>query len=82
MKKRLTPEEIPELPFDTLLTEREVARQLNVSIGTLRRWRLLRQGPPFTKLGALVRYNPTLVRQWVATRPVGGTQMNETPRSA
>ncbi len=55
-----------------LIDERETARQLNVSIPTLRRWRLLRQGPPFRKLGALVRYDQREVEHWVATRPSGG----------
>jgi len=30
-----------------LLTEREVSRQLHVSLASLRRWRLLRRGPHF-----------------------------------
>jgi excisionase family DNA binding protein len=39
-----------------LLTERETAKLLNCSVAFLRRFRLIRQGPPFIKLGRLVRY--------------------------
>lgn len=39
-----------------LLTEKEAAEILNVSIKTMQFWRLVGNGPPFTKLGRLVRY--------------------------
>jgi len=42
-----------------LLTEREVARLLKVSIATIRRRRLLRQPPNWVKIGASVRYRQT-----------------------
>ncbi len=57
-----------------LIDEREAARLLNVSVPTLRRWRLLRQGPPFRKLGALVRYDQRSVESWLAAQPEGGEQ--------
>lgn len=43
---------------DRLLTEKDIAALLQISIPTLRRWRMLRTGPAFVKLGALVRYRP------------------------
>jgi hypothetical protein len=36
-----------------LLTEDEVAKQLNVSVASMRRWRLERRGPHFVKVGSL-----------------------------
>jgi hypothetical protein len=35
----------------TLLTEHDVSKRLRVSLGSLRRWRMIRQGPPFFKVG-------------------------------
>jgi excisionase family DNA binding protein len=60
-----------------LLTEQDVAELLKVSLSTLRRWRLLDQGPQFLKVGALVRYKRESVDEWLATRPTGGA-----PRAA
>lgn len=39
-----------------LLKEAEVAKQLNLEISTLRRWRWAGKGPPFVKLHSAVRY--------------------------
>lgn len=40
-----------------LLDERAAAAYLGVSVGLMRRWRLLKQGPTYRKLGdRLVRY--------------------------
>lgn len=39
-----------------LLTEHEAAERLAVSVRTLRRWRWLKAGPSYTKIGACVRY--------------------------
>ena len=61
------------------LTEKDVAKQINVSLATLRRWRLERRGPRFVKVGVLVRYRPEDLEQWMETLTVGGTtpQRNE-----
>jgi predicted DNA-binding transcriptional regulator AlpA len=49
-----------------LLAEAEVSKQLNISLPTLRRWRMLKQGPPYRKLGAsLVRYAPEDIDLWL-----------------
>jgi len=58
----------------SLLTERDVARVTGVSLGTVRRWRQRRQGPPSIKLGALVRYVPENLIAWIESRPKGGEQ--------
>jgi excisionase family DNA binding protein len=54
------------------LTEKDVAKQINVSLATLRRWRLERRGPQSVKVGALVRYRPEDLEQWMAALPTGG----------
>ena len=53
----------PEL--ESLLTEQEFARITKRSVASARRDRLLRQGCPFVKLGALVRYRPSDVRAYL-----------------
>ncbi|WP_432847255.1 helix-turn-helix domain-containing protein [Amycolatopsis sp. CA-161197] len=44
----------------------ELAAFLNIPVKTLRDWRLKKYGPPFSKLGKHVRYDPAAVRAWVA----------------
>jgi len=56
-----------------LLNEHEVSEQLGVSVATVRRWRLLKQGPRFLKLNSSVRYKPEDLDAWLANRPTGGT---------
>jgi predicted DNA-binding transcriptional regulator AlpA len=40
------------------LNEHEVERITGLSVASVRRWRLLRQGPRYLKIGASVRYRP------------------------
>ena len=56
-----------------LLTEDEVAKQLNVSVASMRRWRLERRGPHFVKVGSLVRYRQEDLEAWLASLPTGGS---------
>ncbi len=42
----------------SLLNEKQVSDLLGVSLACLRRWRWLKQGPAFVKLGSAVRYRP------------------------
>jgi hypothetical protein len=51
-----------DLELECLLTERDYARLTKRSVASVRRDRLLRQGCPYVKLGALVRYRPADVR--------------------
>jgi len=53
---------VADFNLETLLTEREYARIIKRSVASVRRDRLLRQGCPYLKLGALVRYRPEDVR--------------------
>ncbi len=59
--------------MSSLMTEDEVSKRLNVSVASLRRWRLQNRGPAFLKVGALVRYRPEDLEAWLAALPTGGT---------
>ena len=52
--------------LEVLLTEYEYAGITKRSVASARRDRLLRQGCPYVKLGALVRYRPDDVREYIA----------------
>ena len=58
--------------FERLLNDHEVAALVGVSVATVRRWRLLRRGPRYLRIGVLIRYRPESVRQWLDARPTGG----------
>jgi predicted DNA-binding transcriptional regulator AlpA len=57
---------------EPLLCEREVAAICGLSAAAIRRWRLLRKGPHYIKVGAAVRYRLRDVNNWLETRPSGG----------
>jgi hypothetical protein len=59
-----------------LWTEQSAARFLNLSVSTLRAWRLRRVGAPFLKISTLVRYSPEAVAKWACeqARPIGGAR--------
>jgi predicted DNA-binding transcriptional regulator AlpA len=59
-------------PLQELLTERDLARVTGLSVASVRRWRLLRQGPKYLKIGAAVRYKPEDISAWLESRPTGG----------
>jgi predicted DNA-binding transcriptional regulator AlpA len=60
-----------------LLNEYAVAEILGVSVATVRRWRLLRQGPKYMKIGASVRYSPDSISKFINTRPTGAEPHQE-----
>jgi hypothetical protein len=49
------------------LTEPELAKQLRVSIRTLRNWRARQSGPPFVKVAKRVEYPRSGVPPWLAS---------------
>jgi predicted DNA-binding transcriptional regulator AlpA len=57
-----------------LLNEYDVARLTRMSVASVRRWRLLGQGPKYLKIGAAVRYRLEDVLAWLESRPSGGGQ--------
>jgi len=58
--------------LEELLTEHDVARITGMSVASVRRWRLLRTGPKFIKIGAAVRYRSEDLAAWLQGRPTGG----------
>jgi predicted DNA-binding transcriptional regulator AlpA len=58
--------------LQVLLNERAVAEITGMSLASVRRWRLLRQGPKYIKIGAAVRYKPEDISTWLGSRPSGG----------
>lgn len=58
--------------IESLLNEHDVARITGLSVASVRRWRLLRQGPKYLKIGAAVRYKPEDITAWLESRPTGG----------
>ena len=64
--------------IETLLNEHDVARITSLSVASVRRWRLLRQGPKYLKIGTAVRYKPEDVSAWLESRPSGGGHQAET----
>jgi hypothetical protein len=48
-----------------MMTEHEVAAFLKVSVASVRRWRLLRTGPTFVKIGSAVRYRRKDLEGWL-----------------
>jgi predicted DNA-binding transcriptional regulator AlpA len=59
-------------PLETLIDEKHLAQKLRVSIATLRNWRMERKGPRFHKIGQLIRYAPSDIRDWLLRRQAGG----------
>ncbi len=48
-----------------LLTEDEVAGQLGCSVALLRKWRRVGGGPPFCRIGRLVRYSEADIAAYI-----------------
>src|SRR3954452_8634094 len=61
--------------IENLLNERDVARITGLSVASVRRWRLLRHGPKYLKIGAAVRYRREDLDAWLGSRPTGGSDM-------
>jgi hypothetical protein len=54
--------------LDGLLSEDETARELGRCRRTLKRWRDLREGPPFIRVGRQILYRREAVRDWLISR--------------
>jgi len=53
-----------------LLTEKEAAKRLGVSIKTLQNRRLNRREPSYVKIGRLVRYKPEVIEAFISENTV------------
>ena len=51
-----------------LLNEREAGRVIGVSGAGMRGWRAKGFGPPFLRIGRLIRYDPDALRKWIQER--------------
>jgi predicted DNA-binding transcriptional regulator AlpA len=56
-----------------LWTEIDAATFLGVQPKALQAWRTRGGGPPFVKIGRLVRYRPSLVEEWVVSQERAST---------
>jgi predicted DNA-binding transcriptional regulator AlpA len=57
-----------QLSIEPLLNIVQVSEITGRSVSTLEKDRLYGGGPPYTKMGRLVRYRPCDVREWLAAR--------------
>lgn len=55
----------PISPIEKLLTQSDVAEWLQVTNRTLERWRDVRKGPKYRKIGGAVRYVRQDVQDWI-----------------
>ncbi len=62
-----------------LLTEREIAEWLQLSVLTLRRTRTVtpEKHPPFKKINSSVRYDRDEVQRWIDSKTVNGLDVPE-----
>jgi len=52
------------------INEREASRISGLSLPTLRNYRHLRKGPPYSKVGRAVRYNETDVVKFMESKKI------------
>lgn len=52
-----------------MLNDLQVARYLRMSVASVRRWRVMHQGPKFFKIGSAVRYRREDVDAWLHSLP-------------
>jgi Helix-turn-helix domain len=55
---------------EPLLPEDEAAREVKVKKQTMAAWRNRGQGPAYLKVGRLVFYRPSHLREWLESRVV------------
>jgi predicted DNA-binding transcriptional regulator AlpA len=65
-------------PLEKLIEEKDLAESLQVSPGTLRTWRTEGKGPRFHRIGQLIRYSPSDVKDWLVSRQGGGEAVEVT----
>jgi predicted DNA-binding transcriptional regulator AlpA len=65
-------ESIANERLQSLLNEHDIARITGLSVASIRRYRLIGQGPKFLKLNSAVRYRAEDLKAWLESRPTGG----------
>ena len=58
----------PPAVIATLLTPKEAAKVLKVSLSWLAKARMRGDGPPYIKLGRSIRYTEAALQQWMKSR--------------
>ena len=56
---------------DSLVTEVQAAKFLNISIRTLQAWRIKLAGPRFVRVGRAIRYRHSDLIAWIEANTVG-----------
>ena len=56
--------------LNDFLTEPELAAELRVCRMTVRRWRVLGEAPPVTRIGRRILYRRDAVQSWLASRQI------------
>lgn len=59
--------------FEPLQNESAISKLLGCEVKTLQAWRSRGGGPPFIRVGRLVRYRPQDVLAWTNSRRVSST---------
>jgi excisionase family DNA binding protein len=75
-RQQLTPLPNEIATMNPLLSQRDAARLLGLSVRTLERWRVQGEMLRFVKLGNSVRYRLEDIERFVAARVVGSTSEN------
>ena len=70
------------LTLPQMLSEKQAARILAVSIAALRRWRREGRGPEFTRLGRCIRYNVKSIECWLAENSSGNRKPSNSQSAA
>jgi hypothetical protein len=65
--------QVSEQATPQFVNELVIERVLGVPVKTLRNWRVSGRGPPFSKLGASVRYELATAIRWARERQVNST---------
>ena len=71
------PEVDPNLEIDHCVSEKRAAAVLGVSIALLRKWRRTGGGPPYLRIGKLVRYRLSALRNFMDSCVVDPTARRE-----
>jgi len=53
-----------------LYSPKEVSELVGIKVSTLAQWRTMKVGPPYFKLGALVKYKIDEVNAWVEEQKI------------
>jgi hypothetical protein len=64
------------------LTDIQLAPKINIPVSTLRYWRVVGGGPPYSKLGRVIRYNLSSVLSWIDSRSHDGDSPSSALKSA